>query len=111
MNIKGSPCRRPNISNFPFTFFASSNAVLGIAGEQQKQNAALALELANAWLHKRGRPEEAAFIHDGRFDVTEKMAQGLARCSWPGRSQTVAVNDRLTYYLDGAHTAESLEVG
>ncbi|PIK39283.1 putative folylpolyglutamate synthase, mitochondrial-like [Apostichopus japonicus] len=33
---------------------------------------------------------------------------GLRECYWPGRSQTIQ-RERVTYYLDGAHTARSLQ--
>lgn len=34
---------------------------------------------------------------------------GLSTCKWPGRAQTIA-RKNVTYYLDGAHTKESMEV-
>lgn len=35
---------------------------------------------------------------------------GLRNCRWPGRAQTVK-KAGVTYYLDGAHTPRSLQVG
>lgn len=37
------------------------------------------------------------------------MFPGLARCNWAGRNQAIRKH-RLTYYLDGAHTLESVQV-
>ncbi len=34
---------------------------------------------------------------------------GLRLTSWPGRSQTLRVSEDVTFFLDGAHTKESLE--
>lgn len=34
---------------------------------------------------------------------------GLSSCVWPGRAQEIHRGD-ITYYLDGAHTKESIEV-
>ena len=36
-------------------------------------------------------------------------AVGLRTCSWPGRSQIIT-GPGVSYYLDGAHTAESIQV-
>lgn len=42
------------------------------------------------------------------FQVTKKMIDGLKNCTWPGRTQ-ILVRDRITYFLDGAHTEESIK--
>ena len=44
-------------------------------------------------------------------DLPESFKRGLAITKWPGRCQTIPdpTRDRVTWYLDGAHTAESLE--
>lgn len=42
------------------------------------------------------------------FRVTKKMAEGLKNCSWPGRTQII-VRKNVTYFLDGAHTQESIK--
>ncbi|XP_069121229.1 folylpolyglutamate synthase, mitochondrial-like isoform X3 [Argopecten irradians] len=104
---------------------------LGIAGTMQKVNAALAMQLSKTWLEKRRdnlRKEDKELgvkngIHSAvpeagdsspfiqeceKFAVTEEMSQGLARCSWAGRNQCIKKH-RLTYYLDGAHTLESIQ--
>ncbi len=36
--------------------------------------------------------------------------KGLEECKWPGRNQIIeSGNKRCKYYLDGAHTVESIE--
>ena len=37
---------------------------------------------------------------------------GLERCVWPGRCQIIdrATSEGVTYFLDGAHTVESMQV-
>lgn len=37
------------------------------------------------------------------------MIEGLRTCSWLGRTQVLKYSAQLSYYLDGAHTDESLQ--
>nr|CAD7413469.1 unnamed protein product [Timema poppensis] len=41
------------------------------------------------------------------FSITRRLALGLKLCSWPGRTQVIH-KDNLLYFLDGAHTLESM---
>ena len=43
--------------------------------------------------------------------LPETFVQGLKATKWPGRCQTVAdpKHDKTTWFLDGAHTLESLD--
>ncbi|PVD21826.1 hypothetical protein C0Q70_17628 [Pomacea canaliculata] len=65
--------------------------LLGIAGDRQVYNAALAVHLCQVWLNSRN--------------------PGLSQCSWPGRNQTdqTVRKPGVTYYLDGAHTTDSMQ--
>ncbi|KIY74166.1 FolC bifunctional protein [Cylindrobasidium torrendii FP15055 ss-10] len=73
---------------------------LGLAGEHQIQNANLAVHLAQTFLDSHATVE-----------LTPIIAAGLAETKWPGRCQTVVepTSSKLTWYLDGAHTVESLD--
>jgi len=107
---------------------------LGIPGTQQSLNASLALQLCRLWLDKKfpglsGVKDETLSnkineesVHtnigenrtaDGTlaqpFTLTQKMAAGLQACNWPGRCQKIS-GPNITYYLDGAHTDESIEL-
>ena len=44
-------------------------------------------------------------------DLPESFKHGLATAKWPGRCQTIIdpIRSGVTWYLDGAHTVESLE--
>lgn len=44
-------------------------------------------------------------------DLPESFKRGLATTKWPGRCQTIVdpIRTGVTWYLDGAHTVESLE--
>ncbi|XP_025113220.1 folylpolyglutamate synthase, mitochondrial-like [Pomacea canaliculata] len=94
------------------------NLTLGISGDQQVYNAALALHLCRLWFRKReGREDKASQLcvntvaaiprlHTG--ELTQKVVTGLSQCYWPGRAQTLRKTG-VTYYLDGAHTTESMQ--
>lgn len=99
---------------------------LGLAGEHQRQNAALAVMLAAEW---EGRSQAAAALQG---EAARRRAQsvqsgvlpreyvaGLQAAKWPGRGQIIGYDvvegqiidsaaSRLTFFLDGAHTAESM---
>lgn len=69
------------------------------------QNAALAVRLAKSFLQLR---TGSLF---GESDLPQSFKRGLATTKWPGRCQTIVDPTRpgVTWYLDGAHTVESLE--
>ncbi|KAF8640094.1 hypothetical protein AX17_001332 [Amanita inopinata Kibby_2008] len=81
-----------------------SGIKLGLAGAHQLQNASFAIHLATSFLKHR-----CAF--DFKDVLPATFLEGLTKTKWPGRCQTVVDPrlDRTTWYLDGAHTRESLE--
>uniref|UniRef100_A0A672HL00 Folylpolyglutamate synthase n=1 Tax=Salarias fasciatus TaxID=181472 RepID=A0A672HL00_SALFA len=89
---------------------------LGLAGSHQRLNASLALQLSSSWLqrHKAQRADNSAHTLNGlnsqnaSFQPSMAMLRGLQETEWPGRSQTLSCGP-VTYYLDGAHTAESMQ--
>ncbi|KII94848.1 hypothetical protein PLICRDRAFT_99170 [Plicaturopsis crispa FD-325 SS-3] len=77
---------------------------LGLAGVHQVQNAHLAVFLVNKFLQIR-EP-------DGHWPIlSEDVVAGLENTKWPGRCQTVRdpKHPDTTWFIDGAHTVESLE--
>uniref|UniRef100_A0AAX7ULS0 Folylpolyglutamate synthase n=1 Tax=Astatotilapia calliptera TaxID=8154 RepID=A0AAX7ULS0_ASTCA len=72
---------------------------LGLAGQHQRSNASLALQLSHTWLQRRS---------DHSFPVTTVENNGLADAKWPGRTQTLK-HEEVTYFLDGAHTMRSMQ--
>ncbi|KAJ3269419.1 Folylpolyglutamate synthetase [Terramyces sp. JEL0728] len=79
---------------------------LGLAGDHQIINAKLAVLLSKAWVEAK-RAQGIEIVGD-----EEAMRQGLAETTWPGRCQT-HISEKYpgaTWYLDGAHTPESLDV-
>lgn len=116
---------------------------LGLRGEHQRANAALAVALASAWEKQwvaaqqqnsssssvaperlKRAQERVRLLEKGVLPV--EYLEGLAATVWPGRSQVVpeeeflvagagkgggsssSSSSRLTFYLDGAHTPESM---
>jgi folylpolyglutamate synthase len=79
---------------------------LGLVGDVQKINASLALQVSRRFMLG---PDSDAGSDDGKpFDLEAEEALGLRLCSWPGRTQTVVLNDNTVLMLDGAHTQESI---
>ncbi|XP_064616847.1 folylpolyglutamate synthase, mitochondrial-like [Liolophura sinensis] len=97
------------------------NFKLGLMGRVQEKNAALALQLCNIWLahrnkektyHEMAKPLPHVEIKDipvlDAYPVDAESKKGLQTCSWRGRNQ-ILTKPEVTYYIDGAHTKESLE--
>ncbi|XP_066994340.2 folylpolyglutamate synthase, mitochondrial isoform X2 [Anabrus simplex] len=94
-------------------------AELQLSSSVQALNASLALQLVNAWLLRRLEPTHMPKLDASNgfvsipmasgFPVGLNMMQGLKSCSWPGRTQVIQ-KERVIYFLDGAHTAESMEM-
>ncbi|GLI65861.1 hypothetical protein VaNZ11_009492 [Volvox africanus] len=107
-----------------------SEVVVGIGGEHMKVNAALAVALAAEWELQYGAVSTAAAAAAAvepavaaaraaavrSLTLPQEYAMGLRTVRWPGRSQVLhddeaaAQGGRLTFYLDGAHTPESMAV-
>ncbi|XP_052579962.1 folylpolyglutamate synthase, mitochondrial isoform X2 [Peromyscus californicus insignis] len=92
---------------------------LGLEGEHQRSNAALALQLAHSWLEQQGHQDvrELKVSRPGTrgqlplapvFHPTSHMRHGLRDTEWPGRTQVLR-RGPLTWYLDGAHTTSSVQ--
>jgi len=102
---------------------------LGIAGDFQAMNAALALALVQQYHHHASpsqshQPpalglapvvdeEEAAA--EAWVDTTPYLLaheptvrEGLEGCAWPGRCQRLEWGPRCRFFIDGAHTEESM---
>ena len=82
---------------------------LGLSGKVQLMNASLALQLSHAFLKipndelTTDSPSVAS-----PFRILLADALGLAVAKWPGRSH-ILHRQATTYYIDGAHTPESIE--
>uniref|UniRef100_A0A669DL93 Folylpolyglutamate synthase n=1 Tax=Oreochromis niloticus TaxID=8128 RepID=A0A669DL93_ORENI len=91
---------------------------LGLAGQHQRSNASLALQLSHTWLQRRCLPADHSFpittvenngtLQAPAFSPSPIMVKGLADAQWPGRTQTLK-HGEVTYFLDGAHTMRSMQ--
>ncbi|CAJ1071057.1 folylpolyglutamate synthase%2C mitochondrial [Xyrichtys novacula] len=90
---------------------------LGLAGQHQRSNASLALQLSHTWLQKRclrdksfpaAPVENTGVLQVTPFKPSPVMVKGLADTEWPGRNQTLK-HGEVTYFLDGAHTMRSMQ--
>ncbi|GFU16730.1 folylpolyglutamate synthase, mitochondrial [Nephila pilipes] len=97
---------------------------LGMQGAVQNINASLALQLTNTWLTRVKCHEDinTTYSYDVMNDeyshVPIQMAEtfcidtetqdALENCVWPGRFQTLE-RGKVTFYLDGAHTLQSIK--
>ncbi|XP_053138148.1 folylpolyglutamate synthase, mitochondrial isoform X2 [Hemicordylus capensis] len=96
---------------------------LGLAGDHQRSNAVLALQLAHTWLGQQGYldigepkdPWPSSVLPTKRapplapaFKLGEPMVQGLQEAVWLGRNQ-VLHHGPVTWYIDGAHTTTSIQ--
>lgn len=90
-----------------------SLADLGLSVGYQLENASLAVAIAKKWEeaapHIKSTPS-----HQDRLSklalgkLPEVYARALGSLYWPGRAHTVKAQDNLTFYLDGAHSPESI---
>jgi folylpolyglutamate synthase len=75
-----------------------------LAGKHQYENATLAVELSRTFIEKQNALDDKA-------ELPQTFVEGLRAAKWPGRCQIVPdpTERSLTWYLDGAHTLESLD--
>jgi folylpolyglutamate synthase len=89
----GSPLHAVSRAELP------ENCSLGLSGEHQYGNAALALGLARQWIKSVGPS----------LCLTEDLVRSaLMNAQWPGRQQLVLINPETVLFLDGSHTLESV---
>ncbi|KAI3905566.1 hypothetical protein MKX01_036475 [Papaver californicum] len=97
---------------------------LSLSGDHQYANAALAVALCKCWLLKTVNAKDVLTNEKVEVKLPESFRRGLATARLSGRAQAVfdsssasnsselkenAVGD-LIFYLDGAHSPESMEV-
>ena len=76
---------------------------LGIPGQVQKINASLAIALVQEHLKSLDLPSPEITPNT----LPPVIVKALENARWPGRCETRVEND-VTWYCDGAHTAESI---
>ncbi|XP_044461301.1 folylpolyglutamate synthase isoform X2 [Mangifera indica] len=88
---------------------------LALEGEHQYSNAGLAVALSSTWLQRTGHLEFGYL--EQMTSLPEQFIKGLTMASLQGRAQRVPdrfmnieTTGELVFYLDGAHSPESMEV-
>lgn len=78
--------------------------IAGLAGQHQYQNANLALHASKVFLQQKANVAPEA-------GLTDTYVKALQEAKWPGRCQMLQDprHDTTTWFLDGAHTVESLD--
>lgn len=94
-------------------------------GQHMEENAALAVALASAWERRRRAGDARVRERLGMLDrgvLPREYVRGMNGTEWPGRSHivqdratsgqdaTTSADPSLTFFLDGAHTPESMKV-
>lgn len=90
---------------------------LGINGDFQKVNASLATALAINHINKitgegisvKTEVKDGLAYWDPKMKIPRFIKDGLQECKWEGRCQTIKDPDGKTWYLDGAHTIDSIK--
>ncbi|KAK7387422.1 hypothetical protein VNO78_28218 [Psophocarpus tetragonolobus] len=88
---------------------------LGLEGEHQYLNAGLAVALCSVWLKMKGHLEDSP-LKLIQNTLSEQFIKGLTTASLQGRAQIVPnqfinneILNELVFFLDGAHSPESME--
>lgn len=84
---------------------AVKSVKLGIPGQVQQTNASLAIALVQEHLKCLGLPA----LEMTPTTLPSEILSGLENARWPGRCET-RIEKNVTWYCDGAHTAESIAV-
>ncbi|CAK7342692.1 unnamed protein product [Dovyalis caffra] len=97
---------------------------LGLSGDHQFSNAGLAVSLCKCWLQRTGNREKLFQNDSGEANLPDAFLRGLSTAHISGRAQIVydsssssyissevaETSGELIFYLDGAHSPESMEV-
>jgi folylpolyglutamate synthase len=89
----------------------SGQVELGVGGVFQRSNASLAAVIASAQLRKLGNLDVPDLIAHYDAPLPEQFKTGLKSVKWPGRCDIRKdTKSDTTWYLDGAHTMESIQL-
>lgn len=99
----------PPLENYNWSTFPKFE--MGLFKDVHADNASLALQLSRFFMTRvppiAGELSSEVIPQCKGFQLEWREAVGLALCYWPGRSQVV-LKDNKTYFLDGAHTEQSM---
>lgn len=78
--------------------------------EVNKLNFSLAAQLSARWLRSRNKISEDSFNGDVLHSISDKFVEAFTKCKFEGRFQRIEQDTNLTFFLDGAHTKESMQI-
>nr|XP_033340628.1 folylpolyglutamate synthase, mitochondrial-like isoform X1 [Megalopta genalis]XP_033340708.1 folylpolyglutamate synthase, mitochondrial-like isoform X1 [Megalopta genalis] len=87
--------------------------ILNMRNSIQQENASLAIQMASTWMASKSNkfsPSLTNVVNTNKNSIRhmDKIAIGLSSCKWPGRMQ-ILESSIGNFYLDGAHTMESIQ--
>ncbi|KAK3287804.1 hypothetical protein CYMTET_4701, partial [Cymbomonas tetramitiformis] len=94
-----------------FRTLDNAQARVGLAGDHQRENAALAVALCRTWALRTSPSSDRVTVREAQLDegvLPAEYAAALVETTWPGRGQELQAGPGLRFFLDGAHTVESL---
>jgi folylpolyglutamate synthase len=95
----------------PHPEIESGQVELGVGGVFQRSNASLAAVIVSAQLRKLGNLEVPDLIAQYDAPLPEEFKAGLKNVKWAGRCDIREDSKSdTTWYLDGAHTMESIQL-
>lgn len=74
-----------------------------------KINFSLATQLSAKWLRNRNKLSESLFKGELLHSIDDNFLEAFRSCQFAGRFQKIE-RDHLTYFLDGAHTKDSMAI-
>ena len=77
--------------------------------EVNKLNFSLAAQLSGRWLKNRNKISADLFENDILHSINDKFVNAFNKCQFEGRFQRIE-QDNMTFFLDGAHTKESMDI-
>lgn len=102
----------------PISYEKLKGTKLSLAGDHQYVNAALAVVLCKSWLQQTHTWDKLLSNEASEQDLPDAFLTGLSSARLSGRAQVVHDMDSksnisggdLIFYMDGAHTPESMDV-
>ena len=117
LNAMRAYAEKVNVSKFEVVpeLACLKSVALGLPGMHQRTNASLAVALVRAFAESEAGksivPDAADALQTDGNQLSNKAVKALETAFWPGRCQVVPALETAgaTYFLDGAHTIESIQ--
>lgn len=81
-----------------------------ISSDVNEKNFSLASQIAGKWLRNRKMLPESFFEGNLLTTIDQKFVEAFNKCTFDGRFQKIKFGDKTCFYLDGAHTIDSMRI-